>query len=317
MAVVLATACVIFVLVVIIVLSRGTAPKPGVDATPGDGEFAAFHMAESLDTHESWSAFLKNYSKGELASIARERGQQLETREQKAQKAKAAEHQAGATTPKTQVPTAVAATPPPVTKPADLTPRPKLADTVLMSGGVFMMGTDSGKGDEKPLHQVGLDAFRMSPSPITNSQYFPFLEDTGHQRPKDPAFAKNYLLGYPDLPVVNVSFDEANAFCKWASNKFGVAVRLPTEAEWEFANRGRLNGNVWEWVSDFYSKDYYSTSPVKNPDGPTNGSKRVIRGGSWTKADAELANHRRASRDPKERSDQIGFRIVVDARIKR
>src|SRR5262249_24510328 len=132
--------------------------------------------------------------------------------------------------------------------PAELTKSPEsaprlrwaaLVDSVVIPGGVFTMGDDSGKGDEKPQHQVRLDGFRMSRAGITNRQYQAFLEETGVPRPKDPAFAKNYLMAYPDLPVVNVSFDDALAFCKWASTKFGLAVRLPTEAEWEYAALGR------------------------------------------------------------------------------
>src|SRR5262249_17048600 len=158
---------------------------------------------------------------------------------------------------------------------------------------------------------------RMSRSPITNAQYFLFLEDTGHLRPKDPAFAKNYLLGYPDQPVVNVSYNDAVAYCNWASVKFGVPVRLPTEAEWEYSALTQKRGNLCEWVSDFYSKDYYAISPVKNPAGPANGSKRVVRGAGSSKDDSETAMRRRGNRAPNDRSDQIGFRIVVDSRPKR
>src|SRR5262249_30952248 len=154
---------------------------------------------------------------------------------------------------------------------------------------------------------------------------------------KDPAFAKNYLMAYPDLPVVNVSFDDALAFCKWASTKFGLAVRLPTEAEWEYAALGRnghgisgksrssqndfglsnMTGNVAEWVSDFYSKDYYMMSPVKHPVGPASGTNRVIRGVRGVEHDTEPAIRRRTSRGPKERGDQIGFRVVVEIHNRR
>jgi formylglycine-generating enzyme required for sulfatase activity len=132
-----------------------------------------------------------------------------------------------------------------------------------------------------------------------------FLTDTGHLRPKDPAFARNYLMGYPDQPVVNVSYPDAVAFCRWASTRFGVAVRLPTEAEWDYVdgnrNLGLVYGDGWEWVSDFYSKNYFEVSPVTNPAGPSIGTRRVIRG----------AGQHRGSRDPDEHSDQIGFRIVI------
>ena len=230
-----------------------------------------------------------------------------------------------------------------------------LFDTMAIPGGVFMMGNDNGKGDERPQHRVKLKSFRMSRSEVTNRQYVTFLEDSGYQRPKDPAFAKNYLTEYPDLPVVNVSYQDAIEFCKWATRKFGMTVRLPTEAEWEYAARGgdknlsypwgmesaktharykanaprgiptvertafapngfslyNMSGNVSEWVADSYARDYYQVSPIKDPAGPAIGVKRVIRGGSWADNEPELTVTRRGSRDPAERRDDIGFRIVI------
>jgi formylglycine-generating enzyme required for sulfatase activity/class 3 adenylate cyclase len=228
-------------------------------------------------------------------------------------------------------------------------------DTVPIPAGTFMMGNESGKGDEKPRHQVKLDGLNMSRAEITNRQYWAFLEATGYPRPKDPGFVKNYLMDYPDLPVINVSYEDAIAFCAWASTKFEAAIRLPTEAEWEYAslggetggpfpwgdkdpkamarfkgNAGRgvvtvskgtfppngyglynMNGNVWEWVLDFYAKDYYTTSPIRNPKGADAGTKRSIRGGSWADDEQSLFTTRRANRSPGDHSDQIGFRVVV------
>jgi formylglycine-generating enzyme required for sulfatase activity len=230
-------------------------------------------------------------------------------------------------------------------------------DTVAIPGGVFMMGNDSGDGDEKPAHQVRVDPFHMSRTEITNRQYMAFLDDTGYQRPKDPGFAKNYLLAWPDLPVVNVSYNDAVEFCAWASARFNAAIRLPTEAEWEYAaragssdsatlyawgsedpmhmarykaNAGRdvatvtrdtfpanafglfhMSGNVSEWVLDYYARDYYITSPIRNPAGPATGSKRVVRGGSWDEGVDELRTSHRANRDPADRRSEIGFRVVV------
>jgi formylglycine-generating enzyme required for sulfatase activity len=245
----------------------------------------------------------------------------------------------------------------PSTKPAGAVRRLNLAtfiETVPIPAGMFMMGNDSGKGDEKPRHEVRLDAFNMSRTEITNRQYLTFLEETGYPRPRNPRFAENYLMGYPDLPVVNVSYEDAIAFCAWASAKFDATVRLPTEAEWEYAADGKegmpypwgtqdpktmarfrgnvapevatvkrdafppnhlglynMSGNVWEWVSDFYSKDYYKTSPIRNPAGPRTGTKRSVRGGSWADDETALSTTRRANRAPGLRSDQIGFRIVM------
>src|SRR5262245_2450626 len=244
----LAGAVAVLILAAVIALNRNTTTEP-VDVTPSEGEFAAFHIAESLDTAESWIAFLKDYKKGQLVSVAQERLKKVEAR---------APQPAQVTVEQTKVPPAPARG---VAK-AAATARAKPMDTINVSGGVFMMGNDAGIGDEKPRHQVRLPGFRITPSPITNRQYLRFLEDTGHSRPKDPAFAYNYLWSYPDLPVVNVSYNDALAFCKWASRKFGVLARLPTEAEWEYVALNRKNVHMWEWVSDFYSKDYYSISPV-------------------------------------------------------
>ncbi|HYR82530.1 MAG TPA: SUMF1/EgtB/PvdO family nonheme iron enzyme [Terriglobia bacterium] len=326
---------------------------PAVSAV-STAEVAAFRMADSLDTGEAWNIFVRNYPAGQLVSTALERLDKLRALEEE----------------KPKTPPA-----PPVTKPASepqrapkkvavkapaAKPRLKwtaLFDTASIPGGVFMMGNDGTREDEKPRHQVRVDGFRMSQSEITNRQYLAFLEDTGIQRPKDPAFAKNYLLDYPDLPVVNVNYQDAAEFCKWATAKFGTTIRLPTEAEWEYAALGHkkdsiypwgfgspynvarfkgneprgvmtvardayppnafglynMSGNVWEWVSDFYSRDYYTISPVKNPAGSAQGTKRVIRGGSWADDETQLRSARRGNRDPNERSDRIGFRIVVES----
>lgn len=282
-------------------LNGSAGSPPQVESTPTAAEFAGFRMAESLGTEESWKAFLNENQKGVLVNVARKRLKQLEA--QKAENPAAAKNVAANTTKKDVPATASGGTAPPL-------PHLKLVESVAMPGGIFMMGNDKGKGDEKPQHQVRLDGFRISVSPVTNRQYFTFLEDTNHPRPRDPGFAKNYLLSSPDMPVVNVSYDDADAFCKWASRKSGVPVRLPTEAEWEYTALQGQTANIAEWVSDFYSKDYYSISPVKNPAGPLTGSKRVIRGP--TTKGGEI-NFRRGNRDPKNGGDQISFRIVVDS----
>jgi formylglycine-generating enzyme required for sulfatase activity/class 3 adenylate cyclase len=306
----------VVIAIAVVALNPSLPPVP-TDATPSAADFAAFRMAESMDTSESWKAFLKDHQTGGLVSVAQERLNQVEARVEQRVELPAAEKIAASTLPTKPIAVVPPAdSPSAAPKPADTSARPKLIETTAVAGGVFMMGNDDGKGDEKPRHQVRLDGFRMAPSPITNREYLQFLEETGYPRPRDPGFAKNYLLGYPDSPVVNVSYDDAIAYCKWASTKFGVPVRLPTEAEWEYAARSRKAVHIWEWVSDFYSKDYYSISPIKSPTGPATGSKRVIRGGTSSKHDVETVSRRRGNRDPKDRSDQIGFRIIVDPHAK-
>ncbi len=72
-----------------------------------------------------------------------------------------------------------------------------------------------------------------------------------------------------------------------------------------------MAGNVWEWTSDFYQKDAYKFIISKNPQGPSNGTMRVIRGGSWLSKDInELKTYYRGKRDPKTYSNAVGFRCA-------
>ena len=111
-------------------------------------------------------------------------------------------------------------------------------------------------------------------------------------------------------------FESPNLRARYRQNLSG---RVQTVERTSFPPNGfglyNMSGNVNEWVSDFHSKDYYSVSPGGNPTGPERGTRRVIRGGSWADDETRLWLARRASRDPQERSDQLGFRIVVKSSI--
>ena len=113
------------------------------------------------------------------------------------------------------------------------------------------MGTELGHEDEGPPHCVFVDAFELGVCPVTRAEYACFLDATRHALPCDwshPSFAQG------DLPVVGVSWIDAIAYCAWRSNQDGRPVRLPTEAEWEFAARGRKQAlfpwgeGVPEWI---------------------------------------------------------------------
>jgi iron(II)-dependent oxidoreductase len=219
---------------------------------------------------------------------------------------------------------------------------------VTIPAGRFLMGSDCGQDDERPVHGVRVDAFEMAIYPVTRAEYAAFLGETAHEPPRgwhDPAFAGG------DRPVVGVSWHDAVAYCTWRA-RAGSAERLPTEAEWERAARGGVEAaafpwgdempswvpdggrgplaapwpvtlgtptafglygiaaNVHEWCADWHAADYYAASPVENPAGPPAGRRRVSRGGSWRHAVTISRSAARSKIDPSFRYTDYGFRTV-------
>ena len=106
---------------------------------------------------------------------------------------------------------------------------------VLIPGGEFRMGDSQGK--DRPVHTVHVDSFYIDKYELTNAEYRVYLEQTGKPAPK---YWDNTKYNGDDQPVVGVTWDEATAYCRWAGK------RLPTEAEWELAARGR-DGTLYPW----------------------------------------------------------------------
>lgn len=106
---------------------------------------------------------------------------------------------------------------------------------ITVEGGSFEMGDEQGIGEanEQPVHTVTLKTFTIAKTETTVLQWKTYCNATGRSMPQTPSW------GWIDNhPVVNVSWDDAVAYCDWMSDKTGKLYRLPTEAEWEYAARG-------------------------------------------------------------------------------
>jgi formylglycine-generating enzyme required for sulfatase activity len=106
------------------------------------------------------------------------------------------------------------------------------------------MGCDTGRDDEKPAHSVWVDAFELAAFQTTNAEYARFLEQTHHPA---PLLWSDSNFNHPEQAVVAVSWFDAVAYCEWLCNRFGKGYRLPTEAEWERAARGGIEGEMYPW----------------------------------------------------------------------
>ncbi len=118
---------------------------------------------------------------------------------------------------------------------------PKL---VRIPEGWFEMGSNQGLDCEKPVHRVWVDAFEMAACKVTNAEYAAFLIARGVQPP--PSW-NDLSFNHPQQPVVAVSWFEAARYCEWLSEISGQHYRLPSEAEWERAARGGIDGKLFPW----------------------------------------------------------------------
>ena len=227
----------------------------------------------------------------------------------------------------------------------DDSPAPLMA---WLPGGTFTMGEyESRNDDEKPAHEVSVNAFSIGQYPVTFEEYDRFCEATSREKPNDSSWGRG------TRPAIYVSWEHAAAYCEWLSEQTGAHYRLLTEAEWEYACRAGsgtrysfgndeqplgnyawysenaeskthpvgeklpndwhlydMHGNVWEWVQDWFGD--YSKESQHNPSGPETGSIRVIRGGSWRYGAGYCRSACRNWDESGDRDYGLGFRLARD-----
>jgi len=119
---------------------------------------------------------------------------------------------------------------------------------IEIKGGTFSMGNDSSKAkeEEMPVHEVNLRDFFIGKTEVTVAQYRLYCEETGTKMPNKPSW------GWSDEhPIVNVTWNDAMGYCLWLSQKLGIIVTLPTEAEWEFAAKGGNQSKGFKYSGSF------------------------------------------------------------------
>lgn len=128
-----------------------------------------------------------------------------------------------------------------LTSPSADDPGPAL---VQIPSGSFLMGSDAGQENEKPVHRIWIDEFLFAACQITNREYDLFLRATNSP---PPSFRNDPAFHHPQQPVVAVSWFDATTYCEWLSSCTRKKFRLPTEAEWERAALGGRESALFPW----------------------------------------------------------------------
>ncbi len=229
-----------------------------------------------------------------------------------------------------------------------MTPEAKNDAMVAIPRGDFLQGSadddPNGRDEERPQREVYLDAFFVDRTPVTVAEYKAYLDASG--RKPDPQWHQfNDIKNTPNRPVTYVNWEDARAFAEWSGKRLlteaewekaarGTDGRTypwgndepTTKRAWFDAdvpsNVGarpfgtspwgvhEMAGNVFEWVADWYARDYYADAPAANPRGPEAGKKKVIRGGSFAHGAFALRCATRGRYAPEARRANHGFRCA-------
>ena len=234
-------------------------------------------------------------------------------------------------------------------------------DMVVIPAGEFLMGSpgsEEGHNDkEGPRYRVTLRSFALGVTEVTFDEWEACVHSGGCNgyRPYDMGWGRGAR------PVINVSWEHARTYVSWLSAETGVAYRLPSESEWEYAARagtttpfhtgatistdqanynggstygsGRLgkyrrrttpvrtfapnafglydvHGNVWEWTDDCWHWDYAGAPNDGTAWTSGDCSRRVLRGGSWSRLPRDLRSASRGRYDAGLLYPTIGFRVA-------
>ncbi|OFW13639.1 MAG: hypothetical protein A3F69_04870 [Acidobacteria bacterium RIFCSPLOWO2_12_FULL_66_10] len=160
-----------------------------------------------------------------------------------------------------------------------------LSNLARIPAGDFLMGSADAEDDERPVHRVFVSEFFIGRFAVTHDEYAQFVRATSYPAPsirelpliaaggRDSIFRElsspyAWSDGQPPAgqgshPVVLVRYDDALAYCRWLSDESGRVIRLPTEAEWEKAARGGLEGQRYPWGDDMSpSRCNFLTDPL-------------------------------------------------------
>jgi len=228
------------------------------------------------------------------------------------------------------------------------------APMVLVPAGEFPMGSEQGDDDEQPVHRVYLDSFYLDTFEVTNGRFAKFVAAIQSEPPWGFADQETPVV-HAEQPVRWVNWLEATGYCLWAGKRlpteaewekaargtdgrvypWGNEPPTPTQAVFglkeggadtvsPIGNRDKgkspygvhdLAGNLYEWVTDWYDEAVYTPIPTINPRGPTEGTTKVQRGGSYLNSPYRLRSSFRTKGDPTEHDPNVGFRCAQDAPI--
>lgn len=215
---------------------------------------------------------------------------------------------------------------------------PKVETFVAPAGEISVTGGEVQLGGtrERPAERVILNDFIIAETEVTNVQFKAFLDDGGS------AVVKNFKIpsGMDNLPVVNVTVNEAKAYCDWLGKKLNAEVTLPTEAEWRLAAGGSQN-YTYPWGNEWVKGNVNASTSNKKPDevksSPNNRSPfgaydmvgsvwewtsttlkaetgdigYIIKGGAFDEQDKEVLNNDKYIAVDNKKYPNVGFRYVI------